>query len=244
MHTAFVREIPAVGACAASEKREYDHLFKTLRCRDGEKLRLCDGRGVSALAEAVDRGVLVRERTEHQRDRVRVHLYAAQPKAARLDDILKPAAEAGAVSITPLVCRYSVARRETPSERWHTLLVEGCKQSGNPFLPDLRPALTPDEAVREIQRLGQQAFFGKPDGVLWNGEGLTPTGDGTLELAWLVGPEGGFAPEEEALFLDNGMPGLGLGPYIMRLETAALAGMVYLGQTARRKLEERESCAR
>ena len=59
-----------------------------------------------------------------------------------------------------------------------------------------------------------------------------------------IGPEGGFAPEEEALFLDNGMPGLGLGPYIMRLETAALAGMVYLGQTARRKLEERESCAR
>ena len=84
----------------------------------------------------------------------------------------------------------------------------------------------------------RRAFFGKPGGALWDASELVPEADGTAELAFLVGPEGGFTPEEERLLEARGALGIALGPYIMRLETAALAGMVYLGQTARRKLEE------
>lgn len=238
MHTCFVGAIPAVGAQVVLEKREQDHLFKTLRCRPGESVRLCDGRGVVAEARATpDRTLTVVERIECRRDAVRLHLYVAQPKAGRLDDLLKPAAEAGFVAITPLWCRYSVARAETPSERWRNLLVEGCKQSGNPFLPELRPALDLPAALAEIQSAGRLAFFGVPGGLPWDGGGLAP--GGTAELAWLVGPEGGFAPEEVALLESGGVNGVGLGPYIMRLETAALAGGVYLAQTARRILGQR-----
>ena len=52
MHTAFVKSIPEPGSVFELEKRESDHLFKTLRCRVGEKLRLCDGKGTVAEAEA------------------------------------------------------------------------------------------------------------------------------------------------------------------------------------------------
>ena len=238
MHTAFLPEIPAVGTPVRLDRREEEHLFRILRCRDGETVRLCDGRGVSALAEAAQRTLIVRERTIHRRDPVRIHLYAAQPKSARLEDVLKPAAEAGAVSITPLLCRYSVAHRERASERWRKLLIEGCKQSGNPFLPELCPEHSVGEALAEIAAARRKAFFGKPGGVLWDASDLVPDADGRVELAWLVGPEGGFTPEEERLLEAHGALGIALGPYIMRLETAALAGMVYLGQTARRGIGE------
>ena len=60
MHTAFVKNIPDAGNIVELEKREHDHLFKTLRCRAGEQLRLCDGKGTVAQAEATaDRCVKV-----------------------------------------------------------------------------------------------------------------------------------------------------------------------------------------
>ena len=44
-----------------------------------------------------------------------------------------------------------------------------------------------------------------------------------LEIA--IGPEGGWAPEEEALFDANGWRAVSLGPRILRAETAALAAL-------------------
>ncbi len=45
----------------------------------------------------------------------------------------------------------------------------------------------------------------------------------TLEIA--IGPEGGWAPEEEALFDANGWRAVSLGPRILRAETAAIAAL-------------------
>ena len=44
-----------------------------------------------------------------------------------------------------------------------------------------------------------------------------------LEIA--IGPEGGWAPEEEALFDANGWRAVSLGPRILRAETAAIAAL-------------------
>ena len=45
----------------------------------------------------------------------------------------------------------------------------------------------------------------------------------TLEIA--IGPEGGWAPDEEALFDANGWRATSLGPRILRAETAAIAAL-------------------
>jgi 16S rRNA (uracil1498-N3)-methyltransferase len=48
----------------------------------------------------------------------------------------------------------------------------------------------------------------------------------TLEIA--IGPEGGWAPEEEALFDANGWRAVSLGPRILRAETAAIAALAVI----------------
>jgi 16S rRNA (uracil1498-N3)-methyltransferase len=48
----------------------------------------------------------------------------------------------------------------------------------------------------------------------------------TLEIA--IGPEGGWAPDEEALFDANGWRAASLGPRILRAETAAIAALAVI----------------
>ena len=231
MHTFFLKNIPPAGAVAELEKREKDHLFKTLRCRTGEMLRLCDGAGTTALAEAAaDRTVKILERVEHCRSKIEVHLFTALPKNAKIDELLKPVTEAGVVSITPLKCRYSVSEKESVPERWFTLMEEACKQSGNPFMPQLNEALGVAEALEYCKKNAMQIFYGAQHGAC-----LTPadlSNNGTLKMAWMVGPEGGFDENEQALLNSSGR-GISLGEYIFRLENAALAGVAYLYTTAR-----------
>ena len=226
MHCFFLKNIPDVGCEADLEKRERDHLFKTLRCRTGEQLKLCDGNGTIATAEATaERTVRILTRATAQRDRIEIHLFAALPKNAKLDALIKPVTEAGVSSITPLKCRYSVAEKDTIPERWFTLMEEACKQSTNPFLPVINPALTVPQALDHCVKNDYRIFFGHQHGILLAPEHFS--GDGNLKLAWFVGPEGGF-DEQEQLLLDKAGSGITLGKYIFRLENAALAGVSLL----------------
>ena len=86
MHTFFLKNIPAENAIAQLEKREHDHLFKTLRCRAGEQIKLCDGNGTVALAEATaGREVKILSKTVFPHSDTEVHLFSALPKNAKLD---------------------------------------------------------------------------------------------------------------------------------------------------------------
>jgi 16S rRNA (uracil1498-N3)-methyltransferase len=231
MHTFFMKNIPAAGGEAELDKRERDHLFKTLRCRVGETLKLCDGKGTVAVAEATaERTVKIVERFQAERSNIEVHLFTALPRNNKLDLLLKPVTEAGVVSITPLKCRYSVAEKDSVPERWYTLMEEACKQSGNPFMPEINPALSVKEAVEYCRNNNMQIFFGDQHGELLLPEKFPA--DGKLKLAWMVGPEGGFDENEQFLLGKSGC-GITLGEYIFRLENAALAGIAYLYTTAR-----------
>ena len=84
----------------------------------------------------------------------------------------------------------------------------------------------PSEALEEIRERKIQAFFGAVDAGKASPREETAGGD----FAWLVGPEGGFTPEEEQAFLAAGVRGLNLGPYVLRLETAAVCGLAVLRQ--------------
>lgn len=230
MHTFFLENIPEVDSEVALSRREHDHLFKTLRCRAGELLKLCDGQGTIATAEATEqRTVKVLTRATAQMDRIRVHLFVALPRNSKLDLLIKPATEAGVYSITPLKCRYSVAEKSSIPERWYTLMEEACKQSGNPFLPQINLPQTVQEALQSCQQKNYQIFYGDQHGLPLRTEDFSSCGQ--LDLAWMVGPEGGF-DEKELDLLSNAGRGITLGKYIFRLENAALAGIAHLYSTA------------
>lgn len=228
MHCFYCVAIGPCGSAAVLDERDHKHLFKTLRATPGERVELSDGRGVFAEAEVVDgRELRVIGREEFPAPPVRVHLFIAPPRRQKMDILLKQCAEVGVWSINPILTARSVSvpEKEAVLDRWQSLLLEGCKQSKNPFLPTVAMPIDFAVALRLAQEQGIKGFFGSPRGEL----GLTsPLPSGCVDAAWFVGPEGGFTTEEEDRLRDAGFGELRLGPWVLRVETAAVVGAALL----------------
>lgn len=223
MRTVFVENPPPPGGEVALEKREAEHLFRVLRAAPGERFRLLDGRGGVSVAEVLPGKVLRVETAERfPEPGLKLHLFFSLPRRNRLDALLPACAELGVWKLHPVICARSVADG-APNERWKLQLVEGCKQSGNPFLPLVAEPEPLLPALRSAADAGIALFYGRVRGDA-EFRPLSVVG----EAGWTVGPEGGFTPEEESALEEVGARPLNLGPWVMRLETAAQCGLAVL----------------
>lgn len=212
--------------------REQKHLFQVLRGKEDSRILLIDGKG--SMAEAVienKHSLNVVEVKRFPSPEKKIHLFVAPPRKNQMDQILKQCAEVGVWSIHPIITKRSVAKpeKETAIERMKILLTEGCKQAHNPFLPDLLPIKKLSDIKEDLLALNN-AFFGstvncsapqciRPDLHKYQLEG---------DIAWIVGPEGGFTVAEEEFLAACGAKPLQLGQWVMRVETAAIVGAVFL----------------
>lgn len=231
MHNFYSAELGKAGDEVSLPPAEVRHLFKTLRAAPGEVIGLLDGKGGSAQAEIGEKRKIILKNVIRQAEPgIKIHLFAASPKRAKMDQLLVQCTEAGVWAIHPVVSRYSVAVPERVNDRWKSLLREACKQSGNPFLPELFPPCSLNRALEMIKTAAMTAFYGAVKG---NNERLRPALGS--EVAWLVGPEGGFSAEEERQITGAGAFPLNLGQYVMRVETAAVCGTALLNFLSRER---------
>ncbi|MBO4511370.1 MAG: 16S rRNA (uracil(1498)-N(3))-methyltransferase [Victivallales bacterium] len=211
------------------------HMAKVLRLETGDAITLINGKGISAEAtiqclEMHGRNCSVECRIDNvisvPLPRPALRLYIAPPKGKNMDLLLKEATELGISRITPIICKYSVSKPEESKANWRQHLIAACKQSRNPWLPQIDaplPFATALEQGNELHFLGAVPREGNtapmPDLAYAAQHGA----------ALWIGPEGGFSPEEEtALFAKNAVP-LTVGNWILRVETAvpALLGYMY-----------------
>ena len=221
MHRVFCTDIPDTGGYAVPDSREAEHLFKVFRARPGEDVELLDGHGVLAQGVVEDKkSVRITRREVIPEPEEKLHLCCALPRKQKLDQLLKQATELGAWSIRPVRCLRSVAEGG-PRERWDLLLREACKQSRNPFLPVIEPEVKLPDALNKLQQENIKIYYGS----------VAPAelgGGFAKSKAVVIGPEGGFAPEEIKMMEKCNAQPLNLGPYVLRLETAAIAALAVL----------------
>lgn len=185
------------------------HLERVLRLRRGESLTVSDGRGgwrpCTFGAELAPAG-------EVQYDPPPVPpvtIAFALLKGERPELIVQKLTELGVDQIVPMVTarcvvRWDGDRSERHTERLRRVAREAAMQCRRSRLPTVGAV----EAFADVAR--------RPGAALADDGG----GPVTLERpVVLVGPEGGWAPEEAAC----GLPALGLGPHVLRSETAAIA---------------------
>ncbi len=220
-HTVYCDVIGAPGSIVELEKNDRDHLFKVFRASIGDEVELLDGRGRRGIAHVIEGKLLSLESVEDIPEPERkYHLYCAVAKRNKFEPLLKQCAELGVWSIVPVKFTRSVSDSDKSGGRWKILLQEGCKQSKNPFVPIIREPVSLDTALEEMKNF--HAFYG---GI---GEISETLSDSGKDAAFLVGPEGGFTPEELEKIKISGLRTLNLGPYVLRLETAAVCGMAVL----------------
>ena len=215
---------------------EANHALRVLRLGKGDRLQLMNGRGIIADAEIMDLGdsrrpkeapcriLSLREITPPAHP---LTLCVAPPRGKAFDLVLKAAVELGISAIQPILCEYGVARPEDASDSWQETLVAAMKQSSNPFLPLLLPPMEFSKALESSS--GVAGLFGaSPAAEATAFQRLTPQTANSIARVW-VGPEGGFAPQEEEALLKAGAIPVTLGRCVLRVETAvpALLGCIY-----------------
>ncbi len=207
------------------------HLFSVLRAKPNTRILLIDGIGNSAEAIIENNKVIkIEKKHQHQQPKVKIHLYVAPPRKQKMDLLLSQCTEAGVWSIQPILTENSVAlpQKRDAVEKWETKLIEACKQAHNPFIPKIASCITFKEAVENISDCKITAFYGSTD--FTKPSSLSLNISSTTNIAWFVGPEGGFSKEELNIMQNANFHGLSIGNWIMRVETAAVIGTVLLQQ--------------
>ena len=210
------------GSFLSLDPREATHLFRILRARPGETVALMDGHGTlgTAVVEPDRQLRLESKRTAPPPER-RLHLYFAPPKKQKLDALLKQAVELGVYELVPVLCERSVVLpgESSVAGRWMDLLFEACKQSGNPFLPVVANPMPFAAALARARETCGALITGS------NRTGVFPELGTASDVAFFVGPEGGFTDAEtDAMFAAGAAP-LRIGDWTLRVETAAVAGL-------------------
>ena len=226
-HRYFTSEIQ--GDQAFLRGQEANHLARVLRAQLGQQVLLCDGRGTDYQAEilAADPAeISLRILESHPSDSepgVAVTLYVGYPKQDKLEWIIQKGVELGAARIVPFFCRSCVAKpkkEEDKNQRYQRIALEAAKQSGRGLVPTVELPLSYYQLVQ--RRAGHDAaLFCYERG----GRPLKDCIAGAKDIAIITGPEGGFFPEEAEAAQNAGANWIGLGPRILRCETAPLAAL-------------------
>jgi 16S rRNA (uracil1498-N3)-methyltransferase len=174
-------------------------------------------------------------------------LFQALPKGAKMDLIVRQAAEGGLTEVVPFAAEHSVPkladwRDRQGGRRWERIIREALQQSGSPVMTTLHPPLDGEglfaywNELRAAHPGALGIFFHTQDVSLRTKDGEGPRqplaqasfheylSDVPDILVLAVGPEGGFSPAEAARFIAEGFKPLKIGETVLRTETAALYG--------------------
>ena len=228
------------GADIPTDGDQAHYLTRVLRLGVGDPVRVFNGRdgefeaSVSAVTKSTAR-LLLGNRMREQAAVPDLWLLFAPLKKARTDFIVEKAVELGAAEIWPVLTERTDAET-VRVDRLSRIAIEAAEQTERLDVPPVR------EAVKLESLLGKWDAFrlliyadeaGDDGGRPWGGEAgkAAPMTDvlagiGDSPAAILIGPEGGFSPVERKRLRD--LPfvrPVGLGPRILRAETAALAAL-------------------
>jgi 16S rRNA (uracil1498-N3)-methyltransferase len=212
------------------------HHLHVVRQQAGDEVVLFNGEGGQARARLVEIGkrrasaeVLAVEAVDVELP-YSVTLAQGLPEGSnKMDWIIEKAVELGVAAIQPLAAARSVVklsgeRAEKRQAHWEGVIVAGSEQSGRNRLARLEPLqdfgryiAQPADAPRILlSPRATQSLAG------W-ARATAP-----CPVVFLIGPEGGFSPQEEDAALAQGALALSMGPRVLRTETAGLAALATL----------------
>jgi 16S rRNA (uracil1498-N3)-methyltransferase len=193
------------------------HLLRVLRLRDGEAVGVSDGLGAWRITSMSSGELIPVGEVRHEPPPVPCRIAVAIPKGDRCDWMVQKLTELGVTDLWFVHCARSVVRWEGERgvrqlDRMRRVAREAAMQSRRTWLPNIEGPVRFSEAAA------------MPSVVLADPDGEALPAGATV----LVGPEGGFAPEEAECVPAK----VRLASGVLRVETAAVAAAVLLVNNA------------
>lgn len=210
---------------------EAHHLAHVMRAKPGETVLLFDGSGCEFTARiervgraTVDLAVTASARLSRELPAI-VILAVALPKGDRQRWLVEKAVELGVAQIVPLRTERSNDRETAGAlDRLRRAVVEASKQCGRNTLLEIgEPVQSTIFFAAEQPAAARLLAQPEANSAQQAMDHMFESHSAPAEIVLAVGPEGGFTPAEIVLATSCGWQSVGLGPRILRVETAALA---------------------
>lgn len=215
------------------------HIKHVLRMAPGEIVRVSSAGGrdficrVSEVADAFVQLDILESDAAGSELPNRIYLFQALPKGERMEYVIQKAVELGVFEIIPVAMKYCVVkldekRAQSKARRWQAIAESAAKQSKRSLIPSVHPVLSFAEAVSYAKACDRCIV------PYENERGMRATADVLASIrpgervSLMIGPEGGFAPEEIDAVRQQQMQVISLGKRILRTDTAAITAMSML----------------
>jgi 16S rRNA (uracil1498-N3)-methyltransferase len=235
----YSREAIATGQLIKLDSRNQHYLQHVLRVKEGQALVLFDGSGedyhstihqVSRHEIIAKVGGLVGARITESH--LQIQLAIAISKGDRMDWVMQKSTELGVSAVFPLFTqrvdvKLNNERLKKKGDHWQEIVIAACEQSGRSTVPLVHSSQSLDQFTESCQsdlKLVLKASGNRLNNI------ASPIGSVPRSITILIGPEGGLSEEEITIAEQHNFVSLGIGPRILRTETAPIVAISLLQQ--------------
>lgn len=207
------------------------HLKNVTRAKLGDKITVVDDQNSAAQMEIVDfkEDKVILKLIERipliGKSSVNVTAGVAILKGEKTEFVIQKLTELGVNAIAPLITERVIVKldekkRAQKLKRWEKVALEAAKQSGG-----LPPKIFPIMTLAEFLKIAPKNlifFYENEEEISIKDAELTD------EVSFVIGPEGGFSPNEAASIINAGGAPITLGKRILRADTAAIVGLTLI----------------
>lgn len=211
---------------------DVNHIRNVLRMGPGEEIRVSDRLGGDYFCRIAEVGESFVQADIVSRDEAgtelssKIYLFQAIPKGDRMETVIEKAVELGVYEIIPVAMRFCVVRLDEKKaaarvKKWQAQAETAAKQSKRSIIPGVHEVVSFEDALALAAHCDVRLV------PYENEEGMAGTRDALRQIrpgqsiGVMIGPEGGFAPEEIAAARES-MLSVSLGRRILRTDTAGI----------------------
>ncbi|MEY8423305.1 16S rRNA (uracil(1498)-N(3))-methyltransferase [Lachnospiraceae bacterium 38-14] len=214
---------------------DVNHIKNVLRMRPGETIRVSNQKGqdyfckISEVGEDFVQADILETEAATTELPGKIYLFQGIPKGDRMEYVIEKAVELGVYEIIPVRMRYCVVKldekkQQAKLKKWQALAMAAAKQSKRSLVPNIHPVMSYKEAIAyAFQSEACLIPYENENGMEGTKAALKEI-RGKESVSILIGPEGGFAPEEIEAVKSRGEV-ISLGKRILRTDTAAITAM-------------------
>jgi 16S rRNA (uracil1498-N3)-methyltransferase len=226
------------GSTFIPDRETLHYLRKVLRLKPDDRVLVLNGQAAAAIGvltgDAEGLGIKIEGPATGERvvtDGRRICVLVPILKGDRTELAIQKATECGATSIRTFFAGRSIPRPGSGDEgrldRYHKVAVEACRQCGRASIPEVTVHSSVVPAVQVPDEFCLRFVLAESGTV----ESLARLSSAPGPVAMAIGPEGSFTDEERAILARAGFVPAGLGPRVLRAETAVMVAVVTV-QTA------------
>lgn len=164
--------------------------------------------------------------------RIQITVAQSLPKGDKLETVIQKCTEIGAVAFTPFlsertIVQYDERKESKRVERWRKICKEAAEQAHRNIVPQVHSPLSWKQLLQSFGGYDAVYFCYEKEEGLQLRSAAAPwlaslPQEAAAKVMIVVGPEGGFSTEECRLAEEAGAVSVGLGPRILRCETAGM----------------------